>query len=305
MHVVPPRYAAVCKAWRELALSLPTIALRIDNRQRISAEEILDAAGWSSIFRRCASAKAARRGARIDRLQRAATARRPAARRAAPAAVARKLPLDQPRNPLPGAPVLAARLLLCGVNGEPARALAESQAVEAMRGLRVLGLHDCDCPATDVMPLLPRLPALAALLVGAGILTDSLAEGAVQQRWSTPRPSSWLPRRPRGCADTGTPGGDRGDARVRSPRSCSSITAPRPPRRSTSAHRRQPSAASPRSPRSTARSTRRSRAARSSSPSARRSAAATAAAPRRSTRRPSPATRPRRSCCSTSARRRA
>ena len=31
-RVVPPLYVAVCKAWRELALSLPTIALRIDDR---------------------------------------------------------------------------------------------------------------------------------------------------------------------------------------------------------------------------------------------------------------------------------
>ena len=30
-RVVPPPYIAVCKAWRELTLSLPEIALRIDN----------------------------------------------------------------------------------------------------------------------------------------------------------------------------------------------------------------------------------------------------------------------------------
>ena len=33
------------------------------------------------------------------------------------------------------------------MNGEPAQALAEPHVVEAMRGLRVLGLHDCDGPA--------------------------------------------------------------------------------------------------------------------------------------------------------------
>ena len=104
-------------------------------------------------------------------------------------------------------------LLLCGVNGEPARALAAPHVVEAMRGLRVLGLHDCECPAPDLMRL-PRLPALAALLVGGdGILNEPRRRrGAATSSRRHGRP---LGGRGRQRAGASAPGGDRGDARLR------------------------------------------------------------------------------------------
>ena len=177
-RVVPPLYVAVCKAWRELALSLPTIALRIDDRKR-------DAIDWSSIFCRCEDRKTLRvtelaltncnvRSEELATLLRAVPLR--------------LLSLQNCRSIdpdilFPALPSSLRALLLCGLNGAPARALAEPHVVEAMRELRVLGLHDCECPATDLMRLLPWLPALTALLVGgADILNESLGDAAVVQQ---------------------------------------------------------------------------------------------------------------------------
>jgi len=127
-RVVPPPYVAVCKAWRELALSLPTIALRIDDRKR-------DAIDWWSFSCRCGDRKTLRiaelaltncnvRSEELAGLLRAVPLRLLALQNCRSINL---FGLDLPSS--------LRALLLCGVNGEPARALAAPHVVEATRGL--------------------------------------------------------------------------------------------------------------------------------------------------------------------------